>query len=148
MKTQKQDRQGVRTPADIERKYDLAFLGEGGSGGGSGADVSELVGELTQLQTFVKSINRKLDGIMSGWNPNVYLGSDKDGKLAEKPSPTIEAERSESGVTLTITDAEGTKTAELYDGAKGDPYELTEEDMATIVDAVLDAYPSGDEVEY
>lgn len=33
-------------------------------------------------------------------------------------------------------------------GEKGDPYELTEEDMTTIIDAVLDAYPNGDEVSY
>lgn len=148
MKTQKQDSQGVRTPADIERKYDLALLGKGGGSGGSDADVSKLREELTQLQVLVNLSINKLNGITSGWNPNVYLGSDKDGNLVEKPNPTIEAERTESGVTLTITDAEGTKTAELYDGAKGDSYELTEEDMTTIIDAVLDAYPNGDEVSY
>ncbi len=110
MKTSKQDRQGVRTPADIERKYDLALLGKGsGGGGGTDADFSALRAELTQFQTYTKNALAK---ITSGWNPNVYLGSNDDGELSEMPTP------------------------------------LTDADMDTIVTAVLEALPNGDEVSY
>ncbi len=33
-------------------------------------------------------------------------------------------------------------------GEKGEPYTLTENDLSTIIDAVLEVYPNGDEVSY
>lgn len=53
----KQDRQGVRTAADLERKYDFGALGFGGS--------SEQVRQLTQtLSQFMASTNATINRLM------------------------------------------------------------------------------------
>lgn len=58
MTTSKQDRQGVRTPADIERKYDL---GAYGSSGVSNAKIMTALTNLTAtVSQFVATTNARL----------------------------------------------------------------------------------------
>lgn len=117
-KSSKQDRQGVRTPADLERKYNLSNV----SGGVSSAQIAELNAQFTQkIAALLGAIQNLKDGKAntSGWEPDKYIGTDTDGNLIEKDPPSAEG-----------------------------GYELTDEDVAMIVDAVLDALPNGDEVSY
>lgn len=73
----KQDRQGVRTPADIERKYDLGQLKNIGQGGASSEEVSRLNqtlsqymattnGQIKNLQDTDKSLQEQIDNIDNG----------------------------------------------------------------------------------
>ena len=77
-------------------------------------------------------------------------------------SPIATVERAENGTVITITDINGTTTAEVKDGAegkagangkdgktpvKGVDY-FTEEDIQGIVNNVLAELPNGDEVAY
>lgn len=151
----KQDRQGVRTPADIERKYDLARLNQVGQGGGSMSD-EQLSTFRQEVQQYMAITNGRIEGKANegGWTPYVYLGTDENGNMVEKTVPTIDVSKENGITTLTVTDDKGVETVEIADGGqgekgdKGDPYTLTDEDLSTIIDAVLDAFPSGDEVEY
>ena len=74
-------------------------------------------------------------------------------------SPTAKVERETDGVLITITDKDGTTTAEVFDGAKGDkgtdgysPVRgvdyFTEEDKTAMVNAVLAQVVDATEVEY
>ena len=74
-------------------------------------------------------------------------------------SPTAKVERETDGVLVTITDKDGTTTAEVFDGAKGDkgadgysPVRgvdyFTEEDKTAMVNAVLAQVVDATEVEY
>ena len=74
-------------------------------------------------------------------------------------SPTAKVERETDGVFITITDKNGTTTAEVFDGAKGDkgtdgysPVRgvdyFTEEDKTAMVNAVLAQVVDATEVEY
>ena len=74
-------------------------------------------------------------------------------------SPTAKVERETDGVLITITDKNGTTTAEVFDGAKGDkgtdgysPVRgvdyFTEEDKTAMVNAVLAQVVDATEVEY
>lgn len=74
-------------------------------------------------------------------------------------SPTAKVERETDGVLVTITDKNGTTTAEVFDGAKGDkgtdgysPIRgvdyFTEEDKTAMVNAVLAQVVDATEVEY
>ena len=74
-------------------------------------------------------------------------------------SPTAKVERETDGVLVTITDKNGTTTAEVFDGAKGDkgtdgysPVRgvdyFTEEDKTAMVNAVLAQVVDATEVEY
>ena len=74
-------------------------------------------------------------------------------------SPTAKVERETDGVLVTITDKNGTTTAEVHDGAKGDkgtdgysPVRgvdyFTEEDKTAMVNAVLAQVVDATEVEY
>lgn len=59
----KQDRQGVRTPADIEIKYGLG-KNKGGGNGGSTEKLEQLVNQLNQtLSQFMATVNAKLNSI-------------------------------------------------------------------------------------
>lgn len=73
----KQDRQGVRTPADIERKYDLGQLKNIGQGGASSEEISRLNqtlsqymattnGQIKNLQDTDKSLQEQIDNIDNG----------------------------------------------------------------------------------
>ncbi len=151
----KQDRQGVRTPADIERKYDLARLNQVGQGGGALSD-EQLNTFRQEVHQYMATTNGRIEGkaSASGWTPAMYLGTDESGKMVEKTVPTIDVSKKDGITTLTILDDKGVETVEIADGGKGekgdkgDPYKLTEEDLSTIIDAVLDALPNGDEVSY
>ena len=74
-------------------------------------------------------------------------------------SPTAKVERETDGVLITITDKDGTTTAEVFDGAKGDkgtdgysPVRgvdyFTEADKTAMVNAVLAQVVDATEVEY
>ena len=59
----KQDRQGVRTPADVEIKYGLG-KNKGGGNGGSSEKLEQLVNQLNQtLSQFMASVTAKFNGI-------------------------------------------------------------------------------------
>lgn len=58
----KQDRQGVRTPADLERKYDLSGLGGGNIDMTKiRLEVSDMIGDMTS--DMQESINRRIDAV-------------------------------------------------------------------------------------
>ena len=73
----KQDRQGVRTPADIERKYDLSQLNKLKSGSGASAQqfdqlrqtlaqfMTNTNGEIDSLQEQINNINNGGGGLSS-----------------------------------------------------------------------------------
>ena len=52
-------------------------------------------------------------------------------------SPTVEITEIDGGHRVTITDVNGSKSFDVMDGEKGDPYELTAEDEANLVAAML-----------
>jgi hypothetical protein len=97
-KLSKQDRQGVRTPADLELKYNLSAVG--GSGGASATDFQNLKQELdTTTARLSGEIGRLEDNKanQSGWTPDKFLGTDERGNIVEKDAP--------SGVDSNITSA-------------------------------------------
>lgn len=72
-------------------------------------------------------------------------------------SPTVKITPIDYGHRVTITDINGEHSFDVMNGVKGDkgdkgekgdPYTLTEEDRAIIVQDVLNVLPNGDEVEY
>lgn len=90
MNVKKQDRQGVRTPADLERKYELNLIGKGSGGGGASGDIASLAADLVSLSEYTYSKleelgNGKAD--KSGWTPDKFLGTDERGNIVEKDAP-------------------------------------------------------------
>lgn len=55
------------------------------------------------------------------------------------PSVSVKVEAIEGGHKVSITTASGTQSFDVLDGAKGDPYTLTEADKTEIANAVLDS---------
>lgn len=56
----KQDRQGVRTAQDLERKYDFSLLGKGGN---QDLRISQLMQSLAQFEKKFTNIESKLDNL-------------------------------------------------------------------------------------
>ena len=63
----KQDRQGVRTPADIERKYNLGALSKGGGDSGQLSQINQALSQF-MADTNAKIVNcvtkEEMDGIV------------------------------------------------------------------------------------
>lgn len=57
----KQDRQGVRTAQDLERKYDFSQLGKGGN---RDLQISQLMQSLAQLEVSVKALRKSVENIL------------------------------------------------------------------------------------
>jgi hypothetical protein len=132
----KQDRQGVRTPADIERKYDLGQLKNIGQGGASSEEVSRLNqtlsqymvttnGQIKNLQDTDKSLQEQIDNIDNGGGSgassavvladqttgNAYKLYMADGKLMFAPTEVTPIQPSQDA---TLTDDTTGKKYKLY----------------------------------
>lgn len=134
----KRDRQGVRTPADIERKYDLGKLN---TFRGDSTKQDTVISELTQkVDQFIADTNANIEEInnsISGFDKKVDDAIDKSlaeakasgefdgekGDPGEKGdagvSPTVTVSSITGGHRVTITDAEGTETFDVMDGKDG-----------------------------
>lgn len=93
----KQDRQAVRTAADIERKYNLGKLKTSQGSAASEVDISNLIQTLNQ---FMANTNAKFEEIEN----------------TEVVSPNISIEDIEGGHRITITDVDGTESFDVMDG--------------------------------
>lgn len=92
-------------------------------------DLQRQIGNLSKLNTkekdsLVKAINEVL--------------SNSGGTGGSGFSPIVSVEEIDGGHRVSITDKEGTKTFDVMDGDKGDPYTLTEEDKQEIVDELIE----------
>ena len=63
----KQDRQGVRTPADLERKYDFSQLSGGNSHKAQSEKINQLAQSLSQFTTYVMAELAKLNKSSTTW---------------------------------------------------------------------------------
>lgn len=64
----KQDRQGVRTATDLERKYNFALLSNSGkSGGGLAAQFNQLAQTVAQFMASTAAALKELDGNAATW---------------------------------------------------------------------------------
>lgn len=63
-------------------------------------------------------------------------------------SPTATVAQTQSGATVTITDKNGTTTANISNGAPGQDYVLTAQDKDDIADIVLSELPTTQGVQY
>jgi hypothetical protein len=87
----------------------------------------------------------RVDGTIAGEIHYVASLRGKDGI-----SPVVETSKKDGVTTITITDAEGTKTATVNDGytpVKGTDY-FSEEDKTELVNAVLAKVVDASEEEY
>lgn len=134
----KQDRQGVRTPADIERKYPLGKLN---AFRGDSSKQDTVISELTQkVDQFIADTNANIDTInnsISGFDKKVDDAIDKSlaeakasgefdgekGDPGEKGdagvSPTVTVSSITGGHRVTITDATDVETFDVMDGKDG-----------------------------
>lgn len=96
----RQDRQGVRTAADLERKYDLGGKNSRGSYERQEVALNNLVQAVNQ---FIATTNAKLEEL-------------EENKAV---SPDISIEEIEGGHRVTITDADGTESFDIMDGTSG-----------------------------
>lgn len=75
-------------------------------------------------------------------------------RIVEAVSPTVDLQRIEGGVLITVHDIRGEQTEEVFNGATGpqgipgQDYVLTAEDKAEIIAAVLDVYPAAEGVSF
>jgi hypothetical protein len=133
----KQDRQGVRTPTDIERKYDLGQLS---AARGLSAKQEESLNQMSQtLNQYMATTNAKIEeleeasklpedvltqedltgaintALSQAKDSGEFKGEDGDDGF----SPTVAVTEIEGGHRVTITDAEGTETFDVMDGEGG-----------------------------
>ena len=83
----KQDRQGVRTASDIERKYDLGQIA--GLGNASNSQNEQLSRLNQALSQFMVEMNAKIEALQSKMYPigSVYIGLD-----STNPAEIVEGE--------------------------------------------------------
>lgn len=79
---------------------------------------------------------------------NKYLEQGGGGSGEAGFSPTVKITPIENGHRVTITDINGDHSYDVFNGEKGDSYELNETDKTEIVNAVLLALPDNREVAY
>lgn len=65
------------------------------------------------------------------------------GSGADGFSPIVNVKKIEGGYRVTITDAEGEKSFDIFDGVDGEPYVLTESDKEEIKNAVIEEISVG-----
>ncbi len=104
----KQDRQPVRTPTDIERKYDLGKLA---ASQGLTAKQETKLNQLTQtMNQFMATTNGSFEEVDQKLE-------EMEGKIGTPGfSPTVNIEQIEGGHRITITDITGTKSFDVMDG--------------------------------
>lgn len=109
----KRDRQGVRTAADIERKYDLgkldAFRGDSQK---QGIVVSELTQKVDQ---FIANTNGDIGDI----NGEIADINERLNNIGPAISPTIDFTVIEGGHRVILTDANGVETFDVMNGKDG-----------------------------
>lgn len=141
----KQDRQGVRTPADVERKYNLGQLAAArGESQKQELALSQLTQTVNQYMASnngnIENLNKELDKLNEDTNGSLEeLNStindlneeiEKLNKIIEElpdnpgggesgTSPTIDVADIDGGHRVTITDAEGTESFDVMDGKNG-----------------------------
>lgn len=110
----KRDRQGVRTAADIERKYDLgkldAFRGDSQK---QGIVVSELTQKVDQ---FIANTNGDIGDI----NGEIADINERLNNIGPAISPTIDFTVIEGGHRVILTDANGVETFDVMNGKDGE----------------------------
>lgn len=146
----KQDRQGVRTPVDVERKYNLGQLAAArGATEKQQQEIHQLSKTLNQYVVStnqgIDSLNDKIEDIgteidefnsdVEGFNKTIdeLNGkidelNDKIDELPNNPenpggsgvSPIIDVTEIEGGHRVTITDAEGTESFDVMNGKDGE----------------------------
>ena len=67
---------------------------------------------------------------------------------ADGYSPTATVTQTATGATITITDANGTTTANISNGVNGSDYILTAQDKSDIANIVLGLLPTTQGVQY
>lgn len=142
----KQDRQGVRTPADVERKYNLGQLAaaQGKSQKqelalsqltqavnqyivSNNVRIEELNGDIDKLNEDTNGSLEELNSTINDLNEEIDELNKKIEELADNPgggggsgvSPTIDVTDIDGGHRITITDAEGTESFDVMDGKDG-----------------------------
>lgn len=120
----KQDRQGVRTPSDIERKYDLGKLN---AFRGDSQKQDLVLTELTQkVDQFIANTNGNIEGI----NAEIDVINEKVDNIGTTVSPTVDVTEIDGGHRVTITDANGTETFDVMNGKDGtDGTDITSESV-------------------
>lgn len=133
----KQDRQGVRTATDIERKYNLGQLNDfRGQSQKQDLALTEIIQTVNQFiaDTNAKfnAIDRTVDEAINESLAEAKASGEFDGEKGEpgvkgEPgekgdagvSPTADVTTIEGGHRVTITDVNGTKTFDVMDGEDG-----------------------------
>lgn len=118
----KQDRQGVRTAADLERKYDFRSMG----GAGSSEQVSQLNQTLSQYMSKTNATinemqakDQELQEMIENSGGGSSSGGTATGILSVEQTTTSTEDDGVNVVTVTLTD--GTQTTfEVQNGSKGD----------------------------
>ena len=142
----KQDRQGVRTAAELERKYPLGQtrIAQGDSKkqelaiaqlaqtmsqymAANNGNIENLNKELDKLNEDTNGSLEELNSTINDLNEEINELNKKIEELPDNPgggggsgvSPTIDVTDIDGGHRITITDAEGTKSFDVMDGKDG-----------------------------
>lgn len=118
----KQDRQGVRTPADIERKYNL---GASPIKGGASPDLENKINRVSQtVSNLINQMDEQVDGLTTVWGEggNILLYLTSNGELVGDGVilPKGEGGGSTNSAVLTLTNTSGWVSKTVAEGADCD----------------------------
>lgn len=110
------------------------------------SDWVELTGGGSQIVSGVVNANGTITFTDSEGNTFTTSGESVIGADGFSPSATVQ--QTASGATITVTDKNGTTTANISNGAPGQDYVLTDTDKQDIADIVLSELPTTEGVLY